>query len=136
MNKITYEERAEVYARAREKWGAEKQYIVAIEEMSEVIKALTKWLRCDTCDESATVIPSIIEEVADATIMLEQIRLFLGINDKVCKAMDAKIQRLARKIDGPYGCHNCANQHTPKCENCCSNKCKAFAIPSEWMRKE
>lgn len=68
--------------------------------MSEVIKALTKWLRCDTQAEGATVLPSIIEEVADATIMLEQLRSIFNINDAVCEAMDAKIERLRRKIAG------------------------------------
>ena len=96
MNKIPYEERCGVYASALVKWGGAAQITVAIEEMSEVIKALTKFLRDPAHIETA--IPSIIEEVADATIMLEQLRLIFGINDEVCEAMDAKIERLKERV--------------------------------------
>ena len=34
------------------------------------------------------------EEIADATIMLEQMRLFFGLNDLVCEKMDEKVKRL------------------------------------------
>lgn len=105
MNKIPYEARCEIYRKAIARNG-DTQLIVAIEEMSEVIKALTKWLRWNvtgqTFDEALAAKPryyaSIIEEVADATIMLEQLRLIFGINDEVCEAMDAKIERLREKV--------------------------------------
>lgn len=97
MNKISYEERCEVYADAITKWGVEAQCIVAIEEMSEVIKALTKFIRDpDNIDD---YLPNIIEEVADATIMLEQLRLIFGINVEVYEAMDAKMRRLKKKME-------------------------------------
>lgn len=93
MNKIPYEERCEVYEAAVAKWGEEMQMLVAIEEMSEVVKALTKWLRgTGTKDDVA-------EEIADATIMLEQLRLIFGINEEVCEAMDAKIERLRERMN-------------------------------------
>ena len=96
MNKISYEERCEVYASALVKWGEAGQITVAIEEMSEVIKALTKFVRYP--DRLEDALPSIIEEVADATIMLEQLRLIFGINEEVCEAMDAKIERLKERV--------------------------------------
>ena len=96
MNKITYEQREEVYLQTFRHYGPVGQMVVAIEEMSEVIKAITKWLRSDTPEK---VVPSIIEEVADATIMLEQLRLIFGINEEVCEAMDAKIERLREKVE-------------------------------------
>lgn len=98
MNKIDFGDRYEVYNAAIDKWGAATQIYVAIEEMSEVIKALTKFMRCPVRIEDA--IPSIIEEVADATIMLEQLRLIFGINEEVCEAMDAKIERLKDRVNG------------------------------------
>lgn len=98
MNKIPYEERCELYAAARKKFGAHMQTMVAIEEMSEVIKALTKFMRYT--DRMEDALPSIIEEVADATIMLEQLQLIFGINDEVCEAMDAKIERLKERAGG------------------------------------
>lgn len=96
MNKITYDARCEVYRKAIERWG-DLQIIVAIEEMSEVIKALTKFFRKPSPIKN--VLPSIIEEVADATIMLEQLRLIFGINEQVCEAMDAKIMRLKGRVE-------------------------------------
>ena len=104
MNKIPYEERLEVYLKAIWKFGTSLQMLVAIEEMSEVIKSITKMERRfhqpHTAEELAECKASIIEEVADATIMLEQLRLIFGINDEVCEAMDAKIERLKERVSG------------------------------------
>lgn len=97
MNKITYDARCEVYRKAIERWG-DLQIIVAIEEMSEVIKALTKFWRCPADECSHEQIDSIIEEVADATIMLEQLRLMFGIDNEVCEVMDRKIERLKARV--------------------------------------
>lgn len=98
MNKIPYETRCEVYDKALYKWGMVTQMLVAIEEMSEVIKAITKLERCSTDEhtneEYCAALDSLIEEIADATIMLEQLRYIFGINDEVCEVMDEKIVRL------------------------------------------
>ena len=91
MNRITYEERKQVYQAALDKWGAELQAAVAIEEMSEVIKEITKMLRGNLSREHMA------EEIADATIMLEQLRQMLNINDSVCSWMDYKVSELKRK---------------------------------------
>lgn len=93
MNKITYEERKVVYDAALGKWGAKMQATVAIEEMSEVIKEITKMLRGKLDREHMA------EEIADATIMLEQLRNMLNINDSVCSWMDYKIAALKRKVE-------------------------------------
>lgn len=93
MNKITYEERKQVYDAALGKWGAKMQATVAIEEMSEVIKEITKMLRGELDREHMA------EEIADATIMLEQLRQMLNINDSVCSWMDYKIAALKRKVE-------------------------------------
>ena len=88
MSHFSYEERKQVYDAALGKWGQKMQTIVAIEEMSEVIKELTKAMRGDLSREH------LAEEIADATIMLEQMRLLFNVNDLVCEYMDAKVQRL------------------------------------------
>lgn len=114
MNKIPYKERCKVYAAARKKFGAHMQMVVAIEEMSEVIKALTKYLRAHHKILETRILTewggiprlewppidnsSIIEEVADATIVLEQLRLIFGIDVEVCEAMDEKIERLKERV--------------------------------------
>ena len=98
MNKIPYEERCEVYAAARKKFGAHMQTMVAIEEMSEVIKSIVKWHRTPVKYKD-NAIASIIEEVADATIMLEQLRQIFNINESVLTWMDYKLAELKRRIN-------------------------------------
>lgn len=93
MNNIPYEARANVYAEAIATFGKEVQLIVALEELSEAQKEICKALRGDIRADN------LAEEVADATIVLEQVRQIFGINDQVCSQMDAKILRLRRRID-------------------------------------
>ena len=93
MNKIPYEQRAQVYAMALDKFGTEMQLVVAIEEMSELQKEICKVIRGEVN------LPHLAEEVADVTIMLEQIRLLFGINGEVCHIMDAKVERLQQRIN-------------------------------------
>ena len=92
MNRFAYEERKAVYDAALGKWGAKMQATVAIEEMSEVIKEITKALRGDLNREH------LAEEIADATIMLEQLRQMFNINDSVESWVDYKIAALQRKV--------------------------------------
>lgn len=92
MNKINYEERAKVYADALATFGTGMQLIVALEELSEAQKEICKALRGECNPEH------LAEEVADATIMLEQVRQFFNINEPVCEIMDSKILRLQKKI--------------------------------------
>ena len=95
MNKIPYEQRAQVYAMALDKFGADKQQVVAIEEMSELQKEICKAIRGEVN------LLHLAEEVADVTIMLEQIRLMFDINYEVCTIMDTKVERLQRRIKKP-----------------------------------
>lgn len=99
MNKISYEERKEVYTAAIDKYGIKPQMLMVIEEMSELTKAICKFFRAPGYVEpDEGVIDAIAEETADVTIMLEQLRLILGINENVCEHMDQKIERLADRL--------------------------------------
>ena len=92
MNKIPYEERVKTYTNALIAYGEEAQMVVALEELSECQKEICKVLRGDgNMDHLA-------EEIADATIMLEQLRYFLGLNETVCEKMDHKIRRLDARL--------------------------------------
>lgn len=93
MNKIDYETRAAVYNDALDKFGDRAQIIVAIEEMSELTKELCKWLegRQDDLDR-------ITQEIADVTIMMEQLRIIFDCNEDVCQEMDFKIERLSKRL--------------------------------------
>lgn len=73
------------------------QLIVAIEELAELQKELTKTLR------GKSNISNLLEEVADVEIMLEQIKLLFGfkeedINIKKEQKLKRVEQRLKQKI--------------------------------------
>lgn len=93
MNYIPFEERKQIYDAALGKWGAKMQATVAAEEMSEVIKEITKMLRGELNREHMA------EEIADARIMMEQMCQMLNINDSVDCWMDYKIAALKRKVE-------------------------------------
>ena len=92
MNQIPYEDRQKTYTNALVTYGEELQMIVAIEELSECAKELCK------CMRRKGDIEHLAEEIADATICLEQMRMFFGINEKVCEYMDQKVRRLDDRL--------------------------------------
>ena len=93
LNAIPYAKRLEVYESAIARNGVLLQAIVALEELSEAQKEICKFLR-----EQGDV-DHLAEEVADATIMLEQIRVIFGINEAVNGWIDKKVQRLADRLE-------------------------------------
>ena len=94
MNKINYEDRKEVYQAALNKWGVDLQTMMAVEEMSELTKEICKIKR------GKMDLDALADEIADVTIMLEQMRMIYGLNDAVCDHMDAKILRLQSRVGG------------------------------------
>lgn len=78
-------------------YGRESQVLIAIEEMSELTKELCKYFRrYDRKKE-------IIEEVADAQIMLEQLIELFGIEGDVDKMIDYKLNRQIRRMEQERG---------------------------------
>ena len=74
-------------------YGREHQVLIAIEEMSELTKELCKYFRrYDRKKE-------IIEEVADAQIMLEQLIELFGINNEVDRMIDYKLNRQIMRME-------------------------------------
>ena len=94
MNKINYEDRKKVYQSALRKWGVDLQTMMAVEEMSELTKEICKIKR------GKMDLDALADEIADVTIMLEQLREIYGLNDAVCDHMDAKILRLQSRVGG------------------------------------
>lgn len=88
MNEISYESRCKTYTNALIRYGDQHQCAVALEELSECQKEICKFLR------GIGNLDHLAEEIADATICMEQLRLIFGVNDLVCKIMDEKINRL------------------------------------------
>lgn len=78
----------EIYKKLREQNGDSAQLVVAIEELSELTKEITKCLR------NKGNIDHLAEEVADVEIMVEQVKLIFNVQDKVEAARQIKLQRL------------------------------------------
>ncbi|MBQ9732648.1 MAG: hypothetical protein IJV74_00260 [Clostridia bacterium] len=95
MGRIMYSERAEVYRAAFDSYKSENQLIVAVEELSELQKELCKVLRGEGNSEA------LAEEMADVTIMLEQLRIIFKAEEVVDLHMDMKIRRTAEKLGVP-----------------------------------
>lgn len=77
---MTQEREGKILEDAIKTWGEEAQIIVAIEEMSELTKALSKYLRYYLTEQGSyqQIIADIREEMADVGIMLNQMALIFG----------------------------------------------------------
>lgn len=82
----------EVLKAAIAHYGEQMQVIVAIEELSELQKELTKFLR-GQADER-----HINEEMADVEIMLEQLKLIFNNRGPVTHWKHKKVERLRKRI--------------------------------------
>lgn len=76
----------------------DKQYMTAVEEMAELMQALSKYLRIEySCDDNARLrepINNITEEMADVYVILEQLQLMLNIkNGDIHAAINRKLNR-------------------------------------------
>lgn len=79
-------------------YGAAKQTDMAIEEMSELTKALLKWRRTADIENISDLYLSslhsdIAEEIADVQIMLDQLTLIYNVEDAVNEWISKKIKR-------------------------------------------
>ena len=92
-NKVTYEERRKIYNEALLEFGADCQITKAVEEMSELTKELCKYM------VGSGNLFHIVEELADVTIMCEQLRIIFDCNQDVCNEMDKKVKRLSLRIE-------------------------------------
>ncbi len=84
-------DKCKLYRQALEKWGT-AQIIITFEEMAELQKELSKYLR------GKENITEIAEEIADVTIMLEQMKLLFNIEDIVKDYKNQKLRRLEERL--------------------------------------
>lgn len=82
----------EIYRKIIYKFGDTKQIIVAIEELSELQKALCKWLRDDKSG-----IDDIVEEIADVRIMIEQLEMIFDCDLLVMEQRHKKLERTEKR---------------------------------------
>ena len=94
------EEFKNAYQKFIDTWGVEMQSVMAIEEMSELIKAICKHRRVtDLSGDKEKALSNLKEEIADVLNMSEQLELVYGIED-IEKIRKEKIERTLKKTEG------------------------------------
>ena len=91
--------RPEVLQRAIDTYGSRAQEEMAIEEMSELTKAIVKRHRAKDKPSHDKAMSNISEEMADVIIMLTQLLMFYGNRKDVQRAVDEKVKRLAGRLE-------------------------------------
>lgn len=87
-------------------YGRATQSRQCIEECAELIQAINKWDRAQSSGDPEKVkkaVGSIVEEIADVRIMLDQLIYLYGCNEEVDKMMDGKINRQIVRIGMEIG---------------------------------
>ena len=80
-------DRYKIYSKMIEKYGFEKQMLIAVEECSELQKEVLKYLRGR---ENYT---EVAEEIADVEIMIEQLKMMFNNKAEVENFKARKIER-------------------------------------------
>lgn len=84
----------EILLKAINTYGKVTQCIVAMEELSELQKEISKALRGKSNSDN------LAEEIADVTIMIMQLQLIFGIKDEeVCEQISYKVKRLEGRLE-------------------------------------
>lgn len=89
MNK----EKCEIYKAALEKWGVNPQIGMLTEECGELLSAINKFNRSRCSNDD------VLTELADVSIMVEQLSLIYGGYDKFQIEKDKKLIRLLKRIN-------------------------------------
>lgn len=87
-----------LYEMAVKHYGMQSQIDVAIEEMSELIKALLKTRRV-----GGGSVSSVAEEIADVEIMIEQLKIIFDCENEVAYYRNIKLGRLEERIKKEIG---------------------------------
>lgn len=84
-------DKIEIYLRAISFWGIQAQKLMVVEEIGELLSALAKETRGRSSKED------IITELADVSIMVEQMAINYGWKD-YCKEKSRKLKRLKKRL--------------------------------------
>lgn len=97
--------RPEVLQECVDTYGAEAQVDMAVEEMSELTKALLKYRRKEAqgSKDLETARENILEEVADVIIMLTQLIMIYGGRDLVQETIENKVDRQIKRLANTEG---------------------------------
>lgn len=86
--KINQVEKDEIYKKALSTWGLNAQIDMCIEEMAELMQAFSKYKR------GIGDVNQIAEEMADVSIMLEQMAMAFDCHNKIVWYKQFKLTRL------------------------------------------
>ena len=94
------EEFKSAYQKFIDTWGIEMQSVMAIEEMSELTKAICKYKRTlEIIGDKEKALYNIKEEIADVLNMAEELELVYGTNE-IENIRKEKIERTLNKAKG------------------------------------
>ena len=93
------EKKCEIYRAAVKKYGRVGQILKAIEELSELARALARDLPLEAPVENEV---NVCEEIADVEIMLNQLWLLYDC-DEITEWRESKLERLARMVGVEIG---------------------------------
>ena len=79
-------------------YGIDHEIILCIEEMSELTKELTKFLRYKGSEKEQNIKNNIVEEIADVLNTCEQMQNIFGIN-RVNQIREQKFKRYFEKLE-------------------------------------
>jgi NTP pyrophosphatase (non-canonical NTP hydrolase) len=89
-----------IYLKLIQKYGLQAQQDIAIEEMSELTKAIIKYRRKETANKATTLdIDDIAEEIADVEIMMEQLKIIYNCTNVVADYKEIKNTRIKALVD-------------------------------------
>ena len=90
---MTMQQERDIMELAERQYGMNTQVVVAIEELSELIKELTKYLRGNVSYSALT------EEAADVSIVLDEVIMMFNIRAGVEACREEKLKRLVYRIE-------------------------------------
>lgn len=104
------EKRDAVFRRCIYEYGTQPQIDMALEEMSELTKALLKWRRTFSVVNGSNVNPvenpnltkareDIVDEIADVRIMCRQMEILFQCEDEVENRIDFKVRRQTERLE-------------------------------------
>lgn len=91
-------------------YGSMAQEEMAIEEMSELMKAILKLHRARDCEAYTKAMENIDEEMADVVIMLTQLLILYDNRDAVQRVIEEKVDRLASRLKNDKAARNTAKK--------------------------
>jgi hypothetical protein len=87
-------QKRDIFERCLSTWGKTAQICMVFEEMAELQKELCKNLR------GRENTPEILDEIADVTILIEQMKILFGISDEILQErIQYKLTRIVTRLD-------------------------------------